>query len=213
MHGSMSDEFCYVHQGTKVRKLHTSRRDTFRSVNVLPLAKVLYKQRRIEYLRSDYRHRGKGRPRLDLRINPNVTILYSHPGMKPEFVRSLAEFWDGIVIAATGLGHVPTNPLGDKWTRSLLPALRELIESGIPVVIAPQTIWGRLNLNVYEAGRLLDQIGVIGNGCDWTPECALVKLMWVLGHTRSMKRIREMMLTNYAGELAERIDPRSFLYR
>jgi glutamyl-tRNA(Gln) amidotransferase subunit D len=85
-----------------------------------------------------------------------------------------------------------------------LPAIKNLIGSGIPVVIAPQTIFGRLNLNVYSAGRLLDEAGVIGDGCDWTPETALVKLMWVLGHTKDMKKIKEMMLTNYAGELSKR---------
>jgi len=213
MHGSMSDEFCYLHQGTKVRKLHTSRRDTFRSINVLPFAKVFYSDRKIEYLRKDFKVRDKKRKlKIDTRINPNVTLVYFHPGLKPEYVRSLAKFYDGIVIAGTGLGHVSTNPLKDRWAHSLLPALKELIGSGIPVVMAPQTLYGRLQMDVYEAGRLLNEIGVIGHGCDWLPEVALVKLMWVLGRTRKMERIKEEMLTNVAGEISSVSDPRAFLF-
>jgi glutamyl-tRNA(Gln) amidotransferase subunit D len=82
--------------------------------------------------------------------------------------------------------------------------LKNLIGSGVPVVIAPQTVFGRIDMNVYTAGRLLNEIGVIGNYCDWTPETALVKLMFVLGHTKDMKKIREMMLTNVSGEIGKK---------
>ncbi|RLI98352.1 MAG: Glu-tRNA(Gln) amidotransferase GatDE subunit D [Candidatus Aenigmatarchaeota archaeon] len=212
MHGSISDEFCYLHQGTKVRKMHTSRRDTFRSINVLPFGKVFWLEKKIEYLRNDFRKRDKKRKaKVDTKINPNVCLVYIHPGIKPEFIESLKKFYDGVVIAATGLGHVPTNPFKDRFTKSLIPALKSLIDSGIPVVVAPQTIYGRLDLNVYTAGRLLNEVGVIGNYCDWLPEVALVKLMWVLGHTRNMKKVKELMLTNLAGEISERSEERGFL--
>jgi len=205
MHGSMSDDFCLLHQGTKVRKMHTSRRDAFQSVNVLPYAKVWYDERNIEYLRNDFQKREKRALKIDDKINPNVVLLQTYPDIKPEFIENLSKFFEGVVISGTGLGHVSTNPSNDKLARSVLPAVKSLIDSGIPVVIAPQTIFGRLNQNVYSAGRLLSEAGVIGNGCDWTPETALVKLMWVLGHTKDMKKVKEMMLTNYAGEISKRI--------
>lgn len=211
MHGTSSDDFCYVHQGTKVRKMHTSRRDTFRSINVLPFAKVWYLERRIEYLRNDFKKRGSREVKLDDRINPNVALIYSHPGIKPEFIENLAKFYDGVVIAGTGLGHVSTNPTNNKLCKSLVPSLKRLIDSGIPVVIAPQTIYGRINLNVYTAGRLLKKIGVIGHNCDWTPEAALCKLMWVLGKTKNMEKIRKMMLENIAGEISNRSIVEAFL--
>jgi len=204
MHGSMSDEFCYLHQGTKVRKLHTSRRDAFQSVNVSPFAKISYPENKIEYLRTDYNKRDKKSVKLDDKINSSVGLIYTYPGIKPEFIDSLSKLFEGIIIAGTGLGHVPTNQSNDKFTRSLVPNLKNLIDSGIPVVIAPQTIFGRLDMNVYTAGRLLNEIGIIGNQCDWTPETALVKLMWTLGHTKDMKKVKEMMLTNVAGEIGNR---------
>jgi glutamyl-tRNA(Gln) amidotransferase subunit D len=203
MHGSSNDDFCFVSPGTRVRKLHSSRRDAFQPVNVLPYAKVFYLEKKIEYLREDFKVRNKNRRlKLDTKINPNVGLIYFHPGMKPEFIKSLAKFYNGIVIAGTGLGHVSTNPSKDKLAISLIPAIKQLIDSGIPVVIAPQTIWGRINLNVYTTGRLLNEIGVIGNYCDWLPEVAFVKLMFVLGHTKNMKKIKELMLKNIAGEIS-----------
>lgn len=202
MHAGHSDDFCYVHSGVKVRKLHTSTRDAFKSVNVLPFAKVL-QNTKIDFIRNDFSRRSKGKVKVDDKFNPNVTLIYTYPGIKPEFVRSLSNY-DGIVIAVSGIGQVPTGSHGDKFAKSLIPTIKSLIDSGIPIVATPQTIYGRLNLNVYDAGRMLNETGVIGNGCDWTPDTALVKLMWVLGHTKNMNKVREMMLTNIAGEISER---------
>ena len=204
MHGSSSDDFCFVHQGTKVRKLHTSRRDAFQSVNALPFAKVWYKEGKIEYLRNDFNKRDKKVFRLDDKINPNVGLVYVHPGIKPEFISSLSEFYEGIVLVVTGMGNVPANPSNDKFAKSIVPSIKNLIASGIPVAVAPQTLYGRINMNIYSAGRMLNETGVIGQYCDWLPETAFVKLMWVLGHTKNMDKIKEMMLKNYAGEISER---------
>jgi glutamyl-tRNA(Gln) amidotransferase subunit D len=207
MHANMDDDYCHLHEGTKVRKLHTSRRDAFKSTNVLPYARVWYTERpgHIEYLRKDFERRNSNRLTVDTKINPNVALVHVHPNIKPEFIDSLNSY-DGVVIAGTGLGHVPSNPSEDSLAKSIVPSLKNLVAIGVPVVIAPQTIFGRLNMNVYTTGRVLNEIGVIGNGCDWTPETALVKLMWVLGHTKEPGRVRDMMLKNYAGEISERTE-------
>ena len=205
MHGTMNDDYCLLHQGTRVRKMHSSRRDAFRSVNAKPLAKIDYAAKKIEILRTDYRKRDKKRkPVLDDKMNPNVGLIYSHPGMKPEFVKRLGELYEGIVIAGTGLGHVSTNPQGDKLSMPVIGAVKELIAKGIPVVMAPQTLYGRINMGVYSAGVLEKEAGIIGDYCDWLPETAMVKLMWVLGHTKDMKAVKEQMEKNVAGEIGER---------
>jgi len=103
-----------------------------------------------------------------------------------------------VVIAGTGLGHIPTE---------LIPEVKDLTDKGIPVVIAPQTIYGRLNLNVYETGRKLSEAGAIGHLADWTPETALVKLMFVLGHTKKPEEIGKSMMKSIAGEITERSEP------
>ncbi len=202
MHANTNDDSCHLHRGVRVRKLHTSRRDAFKSVNALPIAKVHYRSNLFEAL-SDYKKRGTENLKSDVRMNDNIAMIYFYPGMKPEFLKKLRDY-DGIVIIGTGLGHVATNPFNDKNSKSLLPEIKSFTDSNIPVVMAPQTIYGRLDMKVYTAGRLLSDAGVIGDGCDWLPEVAYVKLAWVLGHTKNMKKIREEMLTNMVGELSER---------
>ena len=202
MHAGTSDDYCHVHRGTRVRKMHTSRRDAFRSINSRPLFAVDYRENRFEAL-SEYRKRSPGPLLARKSINPNVGLIYVHPNIKPEFVAKL-DMYDGLVFMATGLGQVPTNALGDKTVHSILPQIKELASSGIPVVMSSQTIYGRLCMRVYANGRLLMDAGAIGDGADWTPEAAYAKLCWVLGQTKDMGKIREMMMTDYAGELTAR---------
>lgn len=203
MHANTSDDFCHLHHGTKVRKMHSSRRDAFRSINSKPLAKVMYKARKFEPL-SDFKKRSALSDfKVNTKMSENVAMVYIHPNIKPELIKSLSSY-DGIVLIATGLGHMPTNPFEDKWAKPILPEVKNLIDSGIPIVLAPQTIYGRLNLNIYTYGRFIKQAGAIGDGMDWTPECAYVKLCHVLGQTKDMKKVKEMMEKNIAGEVNAR---------
>lgn len=203
MHASMNDNYCYLHHGTKVRKMHSSRRDAFRSINSMPIAAVNYMNDRFEVL-SDYRKRSqKGSLKASTKINDNVAMIYVHPNIKPKLLESLSDY-DGVILVGTGLGHAPTNPFDDRHARPLLPAIKKLIDSEIPVVMSSQTISGRLCMRVYAAGRLLMGAGVIGDGADWTPETAYTKLCWILGQTKDMKKVKELMMTNIAGEISER---------
>ena len=203
MHENLSDDSCLLHFGAKVRKMHTSRRDAFRSINCQPAARVLPLRGKFEKISPITQPRNTGKPLLDIKINPNVALLYSYPGIKPEMIASLSKY-DGVVIAGTGLGHVPSNTSSDKDAVPVIKEVSELISSGIPVVIAPQTIYGRVNLNVYSSGRALAEAGAIGHLCDFTPEAAYVKLMWVLAREKKMERVREMMEKNIAGEISAR---------
>ena len=210
MHGSTNDDFCYLNPGTKCRKLHTSRRDAFKTVGRKPIARIWPEKNWVEILSNDYKRRNSMNLEVDTKIDPNVALIYTYPGIKPKFIEKLADFYNGVVIAGTGLGHVPTNPFNDPKRNSILPAIKSLIERDIPVVIAPQTIFGRINMNIYACGRALLETGVIGNYCDWLPEVALVKLMHVLGHEKSLEKIKEKMLTNVAGEITERTEISEF---
>lgn len=192
MHGEPSDTYAHVHRGTKVRKMHTSRRDAFQSVNAPPVARVDI-EGGLEML-APCRPKGTGNVRPELAMEREVGLLYFHPGMGPELVRKVAEGLRGLVVAGTGLGHV---------SQGVVDVLREVVSQGKPVVMTSQCLGGRVNLNVYDTGRDLLSAGVIP-GEDMLPETALVKLMWVLGQTDSKERIRELFLTNVAGELSER---------
>ncbi len=201
MHATTNDTYCYYHRGTKVRKMHTSARAAFRSINSLPLAKADFSKEEIKPLRS-YHERG-GQLKFNNAINGNVALIYSHPGLKPKLVDSLAEY-DGVVFAGTGLGHVATNAFNAPNVLSVLPEIKALSDSGIPVVMASQCIYGRVNLNIYTAGRLLQDAGVIGSGADWTPEAAYAKLCWVLGHEKDPKKVAAEMMMPIAGEISSK---------
>ena len=114
---------------------------------------------------------------------------------------ALLEDDEGAIV--NNADHLALNPFNHPRARSLFTEIKELIDSGVPVVMSSQTIFGRINMNVYTSGRMLREIGVIGHLCDWTPETAYVKLMWVLGHTKKMNEVKEMMETNMVGEITE----------
>jgi glutamyl-tRNA(Gln) amidotransferase subunit D len=191
MHSGSSDSSLVVHRGTRVRKLHTSRRDAFASINALPLAKV--QDGKIETF-GEYRKRG-GDLELKANFEQDVVLIKSFPGVPPDmFDPIIHRGFRGIVLEGTGLGHVP---------ESLFPSLRRAVQNGLTVVMASQCLYGRVNMNVYSTGRELINIGVLSAG-DMLPETALVKLMWVLGQTEDPKKIRELFLKNIAGELSER---------
>lgn len=192
MHGETSDTCAHVHRGTKVRKMHASRRDAFRSLNADPVA-VLDLNGGLKMI-SPCRPKSDVKVMADTRMEPNVGLLHYCPGMSSATVKRFAEGMSGLVIAGTGLGHV---------SKDLVKGLRGLVSEGMPIVMTTQCLEGRVNLNVYDTGRDLLSAGVIP-GEDMLPETALVKLMYVLGRTNDPGQVREMMTANLRGEISER---------
>jgi len=199
MHGSPNDDFCFAHRGTKVRKLHTSKRDAFKSVNDEPLAKV-FPDGRVEMINGNYRRRCDGEVSLDDRLEEKVALIKVYPGIDPAiFDFYLGKKFKGFVVEGTGLGHVPTNVEGG----SVIPKIREATKAGIPVCITSQCLFGRVHDFVYADLRKEFEAGAIFCG-DMLPEVAYVKLMHVLAHSKDLEEIKKLMLTNFAGELNER---------
>ncbi len=203
MHATTNDDFAYFHKAVKARKMHTSRRDAFKSINTKPIAKLNYEENKIEYL-TKYRRRNKKKPKYEIHFNENVGMLYIYPGIKEKLLENYLDY-DGLILVGTGLGHVPTNALNKENANSIIKGIKELIESDVKVAITSQTIYGRINLNVYSTGRRLKEIGVIGHGLDMTPETAFVKLSWILGKEKKYKKVKELYEKNIVGEICERI--------
>lgn len=193
MFGPTSDDYALLHMGARVRKMHSSYRSTFRTLSDVPLAMVW--RDKIVPIRPYIKRRND----TDVVINPSyddrVAILYYYPGMNPDIVESLIDKgYHGIMIAGTGLGHVNS---------ALNPVLKKAVDKGIAVVMTVQTLWGYVQMNVYDTGRYLLELGVIP--CEnMLPETAYMKLCWVLGQTRDLKEVREMMLKPIANEITER---------
>jgi glutamyl-tRNA(Gln) amidotransferase subunit D len=189
MHATSGDGVCAIHRGTKVRKMHSSRRDAFRSINLPPLGRV--EGTRLETF-LEYRKRGPGEVRVDGPLEEKVALIKVYPGIEGEVLHYHLDHYRGLILEGTGLGHVP---------EALLEPLHRASQEEIPVVMTTQTLHGRVDMKVYSTGRELLSRGVIPGG-DMLPEVAYVKLMYLLGHGYSYPEIGEAMGTDLAGELS-----------
>lgn len=206
MHGSTNDNYCYFIRGTKCRKMHTTRRDAFQSINEPPLAKI-FPNGKIEITNKSFRERKEKKVKLDTKIEKNVAMLKFYPGSDPKVIDyHVKNGIKGFVVEATGLGHLPTDVSKRPWTT----VIKKYSEQGIPFVVTSQTIYGRVNPYVYTNLRKLFIESKAIPGEDMLSETAYVKLMWVLGKTKSFEKVREMMLTNYAGEITPRTRTNTF---
>jgi glutamyl-tRNA(Gln) amidotransferase subunit D len=194
MFGTTSDRYAFLHRGTRVRKMHSSYRSTFRTIGDVPVARITPES--FTPIRTDYARRRKDADvRVEAVFEDKVTILYYYPNMQPDVVDALVERgYRGIMIAGTGLGHV---------NRILFPALRRAIDAGVAVYMTVQTIWGYTQMHVYDTGRDLLHMGVVS--CwNMLPETAFIKLGWALGKTKDLAEVRKIMETPIAGDVTDR---------
>ena len=197
MHETVSDAAIVVHRGTKVRKCHTSRRDTFKSINGFPIAKV--KDLQVTMETEKYQRRDLNK-KLNLKPNfsEKVALVKFYPGLDPAIIDYYVEKGvKGILLEGSGLGHV---------SKFCFETIKKAVAKGVVVALASQCIWGRVNMNVYDTGRDLLSFGVVPLD-DMFPETALVKLMWVLGQTSNPKEAIALLKTNIAGEYSPRSLP------
>jgi len=202
MHATENDSQTYLHRGTKVRKMHTSRRDTFSSINTLPMAQV--KDGKVKILDKDYPYTKRNEDQLEVNdlLEPKIAFIKSYPGISGELIDyHIDKGYKGMMIEGTGLGHCP---------EYLISPIKRAIDEGIPVVMSSQCLYGRTNLNVYSTGRKLLKSGVIPVG-DMLPEVAYVKLVWTLGQTTNPEEVKKIMQTNLKGELVEKSSSKYFI--
>jgi glutamyl-tRNA(Gln) amidotransferase subunit D len=195
MFGPTSDLYNLLHRGTRVRKMHSSVRSTFRTLGDIPVATV--ENRRVTPLGSDWRPRRNDRDvNVQAVFDDRVTLMYYYPGMKPDVLDALVEKgYRGVVIAGTGLGHV---------NRLIYPALARAKEAGVQVYMTLQTLWGFVQMHVYETGREILELGVVPLA-NMLPEVAYIKLGWALGvHPDDPDAVRALMRESIAGEMTER---------
>ncbi|KQC12073.1 MAG: hypothetical protein APR63_11775 [Desulfuromonas sp. SDB] len=194
MFGPTSDEYGLLHRGTRVRKMHSSYRSTFRTIGDIPLAMV--DRNKITPLQQNYNHRRK-----DTQVNilpyfeQKVSLIYYYPNMQPDIIDSLVDNgYRGIVIAGTGLGHV---------NKPLYPAIKRACQKNVAIYMTVQTLWGYTHMFVYDTGRDLMSNGVIPAD-NMLPEVAYIKLGWALGQTEDLDEVKKIMLTPVIDEITER---------
>jgi len=201
MHEDMSDNTCTILNGLNARKMHSSRRDAFQSINKRPVARVNFFTKEIDYI-SEYPNtvlNSKGHLKIIPFKDLKIGFVISHPNMHHEELDLFIDKkFDGLILEGTGLGHMPISVMDDhtKEHEKIKKSITELCKN-MPVVMTPQTISGIVNMNVYSPGRELQEIGVIGNQSTLSPETAFIKLAWLLSQGLDVK---EEFMKDFRGE-------------
>ncbi len=188
MHATTNDDICHIHRGTRVRKMHTSRRDAFKSINSRPIGEVGEKVK----FYGEYRKRDEEMILKD-KMDTKVSLIYFYPGMSADMLESLLDGMHGAVIMGTGLGHISSK---------LIPIVKKAVRDGTVIGITSQCLYGRVNLNVYSTGRELKNAGVIPLE-DMLPEVAYTKMMWLLGNYER-EDVEKLLPVNLRGEISDR---------
>ena len=135
-----------------------------------------------------------GQAALRPEISQSVFLLKLTPGLNPAIFEMLAAMgYRGIGIEAFGLGGVNVLHKG-------LRGIRRAVEDGISVVVTTQCLYDSANLEVYQVGSKLLELGVI-QGRDMTSEAAMTKLMWAIGQGMNPEEVADLFQKNLAGEI------------
>ncbi len=204
MHGDTSDTYVLAHRGVKVRKMHTSKRDAFQSINDIPLAKVDFPNKEFTVLNSRYIKRSDPANFKHVgRFSDKAALLKFYPGMDCGLIDYLVDKgYRGIVLEGSGLGHIRSK---------CIESVRRAAEEGVLVAVTSQTLFGRINMKVYTNGRKLLEAGAI-SASDILPETAYVKLSWLLGNygDRELRELKELFTTNLVNEINPFHDTRHY---
>ena len=180
-------------RGNRTTKINAEKFNAFKSDNYPCLAHsgidIKFKPRRI-------RRPDPSRPlKAHYLFDTNVVVLTLFPGIQEGLITAVFRTpgLRAIVMKTFGSGNAPQKP----W---LLALIREACSKGIIIVNITQCQSGSVEMERYETGRQLLEAGVI-SGYDSTPECALTKLMFLLGHNLPSNEVRRLMNTNLAGEI------------
>jgi glutamyl-tRNA(Gln) amidotransferase subunit D len=190
MHSSMSDDSCVILSGVKTKKLHSSRRDAFQTVNDGPIleidknGKILSGKSKFDSVSGDFKIHL-------LKENLKIGILKSHPNMCLKEISCFSGF-DGLILEGTGLGHFPIHD----DNKGILKELKKLSKE-MPLVMVSQTIFGRVNMDVYSTGRELQEIIIPGE--DMLSEVAFIKLAFLLSNFK--KDVNNLMREDMKGEI------------
>ena len=182
-------------RGNRTTKINAENFNAFRSFNYPSLAHAGI---HIKYDAHIIRRPDPTRPmKPHYLFDTNVVMLTLFPGIQESIINSVLHVpgLKAVVLKTFGSGNAPQK----EW---FIRQLKDATERGIIIVNITQCQRGVVEMGRYETGLKLLQAGVI-SGYDSTPECAVTKLMFLLGHGLNQAEIRYRMNSDLAGEITK----------
>lgn len=182
-------------RGNRTTKINVENFNAFRSFNYTALAKAgIY----IRYNEHLIRRPDLSRPmKPHYLFDTNVVVLTLFPGIQETIIDSVLHVpgLKAVVLKTFGSGNAPQK----EW---FIRQLKDATDRGIVIVNITQCQSGTVEMARYGTGLQLIQAGVV-SGYDSTPECAVTKLMFLLGHGLNQEEIRRLMNSDLAGEITK----------
>jgi len=182
-------------RGNRTTKINAERFNAFRSFNYPELATVGIS---IHYNEAAILRPDPSKPfKPHYLVDPNVVVLTLFPGIQQSLVHAILNSpgLRAVVLRTFGAGNAPQK----RWFSE---EIREAMSRGIPFVNITQCQAGSVHMGLYETSLSMLEAGVI-SGYDSTPECAICKLMFLLGHDLPFEELCRQMNSNLAGEITK----------
>lgn len=169
--------------GTRARKSRSQSFNAFSSINFPDIA-VIRNNKIIRYIKDEV---TAERPDFYNCLNERIFLMKLIPGMKPDIFDYIKDDYDAVIIESFGVGGVPCDE-----NDSFMKAIRHWTSSGKIVVMSTQVPYEGSDMEVYKVGYTIKEKFGLLEAYDMTTETVVTKMMWILGQTTDVRKMREL---------------------